>query len=73
MIKKLYNALFIDDDKPFFDEDSGYVTFSSDEMGILSVDLNNINLDCANFYEDDHKTVIHVRLLAWQWKTFKKE
>ena len=47
-------------------------------MGILSVDLNNINLDDANFHEDDPKTIIHVRILAWhnkrtQCKAFKKE
>ena len=64
MIKKLYNALFSDIDILFFDEDSANVTFSSEEMGIFSSDLNNINFDDANFYEDDPKTTIHVRLLA---------
>ena len=50
MIKKRYNALFSDDDILFFDGDSGNVTFSNDEMSILSVDLNIIiNLDEANF------------------------
>ena len=49
MIKKRYNALFSDDDILFFDGDSGNVTFSSDEMSILSVDLNIINLDETNF------------------------
>ena len=33
-------------------------------MGILSVVLNNINLDDVNFDEDDPETVIHVRLMA---------
>ena len=48
-------------------------------MGILiSVDLNNINLDDANFYEDDPEIIIHVRLMAWckkfkQCKTCKKD
>ena len=32
-------------------------------MGILSVDLNNIDLDDVNFDEDD--SIIHVRLIAW--------
>ena len=46
-------------------------------MGILSVDFNNINLDDANFYEDDPKTIIHFRHLTWhdkikQRKAFKK-
>ena len=39
-------------------------------MGILCIDLNNINLD-NNFDEDDLDTIILVRLLAWHTK-FKK-
>ena len=47
-------------------------------MGFLCVDLNNINLDNVNFYEDCPETIIHVRLLAWcnifqLCKTFQKE
>ena len=34
-------------------------------MGILSVNLNNINLD-DNFDEDDPVTIILIRLLAWR-------
>ena len=46
-------------------------------MGILSVDVNNINLDDVNFDWDDTETIIHVRLMAWhkklkQYKAFKK-
>ena len=42
-------------------------------MGILSVNLNNINLE-----EDDHDTIIHIKLLVWcikfeKCKAFKKE
>ena len=59
MIKKLYNALFADDDTLFFDEDSNNVTFFSDERGIFSIDLNNINFDVANFSVDDPKTIIY--------------
>ena len=36
---------YADDDLLFFDEDSGDVTFCCDKTGILSVNLNNINLD----------------------------
>ena len=48
MIKKLYNTLFADDDILFFDEDSGNDTFSSNEIGILSAIVDNINIDGAN-------------------------
>ena len=61
-IKTLDNPVFGNNDIVFFDKDSDNVTFSSDEMGILSVDLNNINLDDVNFDEDDPETFIHVLL-----------
>ena len=40
------------------------------EIGILSVNPNNVNLD-NNFDEDDLDTIILIRLLAWHSK-FKK-
>ena len=33
-------------------------------MGILSVDVDDINLDDANFDEGDRETIIHVSLMA---------
>ena len=45
VIKNLHSALFAYDNVLFCDKDSGIVTFSSDEMSILSVDFNNNNLD----------------------------
>ena len=77
MIKKLHNASFAGDDILFLDKDSGNVTYFSDEMGILSVDLNIINLDDVNFYKDYPETIIHVRLMALcnrfkKRKAFKK-
>ena len=62
MIKKLHDIIFANYDILSFDEDSGNVTFSIDEMSILSVDLDKINLDDVNFDEDDPETIIHVRL-----------
>ena len=64
MIKKLHNTLFTDDGMLFFDGDSVSVTFFGDELGILSVDINNINLDDVSFFEDDPETIIHVRLMG---------
>ena len=48
----------------FFDEDSSNVIFPSDEMGILRIDLNNINFDDNNFYQDDPEFIVHVRVMA---------
>ena len=36
-------------------------------MGILNVNLDNINLD-DNFDEDDPDTIVVIRLLAWHSK-----
>ena len=77
MIKNLDDAIF-SDDILFFDEDSGNVTISSDEMGITSVDLNTANLDDVNFDEYDPQNMIHFRLMAWpnrlkQCKAGKKD
>ena len=33
-------------------------------MGILQIDLNDINLDDANYDEVDHEIIIHIRLLV---------
>ena len=49
-----------------------------DEIGILSVDHNNINLDDGNFDEDDPKTIVYVRCIARrkrvkQRKAFKND
>ena len=37
-------------------------------MGILCAIVNNINSDDASFYEENSKTIIYVRLLAWHNK-----
>ena len=77
-VKKIDDALFANDYVLFLDEYSGNVTFSIDKMGILREDLNNINLDDAKFYEDNAKTIIHVRSMTWhnrlkRGKVFKKD
>ena len=33
-------------------------------MGILSIDLNNINIADSNYNGDGPETIIHVRILA---------
>ena len=77
LIRNLNNALWADDDILAIYKYSSNVTLSSDEMGILNVDINNINIDDFKFDEDDTETIIHVRLMAWrnrlkQRKAFKK-
>ena len=47
----------------YLNEDSANVIFSCNEIGILNIDINNINLDNI-FNEDDPDTIIIIRLLA---------
>ena len=42
-------------------------------MGILNVDLNNINLGNTNYDEKDPVTIILIRLLAWHIKFEKRQ
>ena len=77
IIEKLYTALYADENIPYFNENSGDVTYCCNEMGILTTDLNNINLG-NNFDKDDLDTIILIRLLAWhikfeKHKALKKE
>ena len=44
MIKKLFIALYADENILYFNEDSGNVVFNCNEMGILNIDLSNLNL-----------------------------
>ena len=42
-------------------------------MGILSVDLYNINLDDTNYDKDDPEATIRVRRFAWHSKFEKRK
>ena len=56
----------------YFNEDSVDVVFDCNRMGIVNVDLNNINL-YNNFDEDDPNTIILIKCLAWYSKFGKYE
>ena len=65
MIVKFVLVLYADHNIIYFIEDSGDVIFSCNEIGILSVDPNNINLNDTSYDEDVHQTVIHVKIIAY--------
>ena len=71
MIKELFTPLYAVENILYFNEDFGNTIFFCNGMGILNIDLYNINLD--NFDEDDPDTIILIRLLTWQIKPLKKE
>ena len=73
VIKKLFTALYADDNILYFDEDSGNIAFSCNGRDILNIDHNNCNLDETNYDQDDTETIIHVRVLAWHIKFEKKD
>ena len=78
MIKILFTALYADENIFYFNEDSGHAIVDCNEMGILNIDLYNINLDDTNYDEDDPDTIILIRLLVWhikfeKGKALKKE
>ena len=53
----------------FFDEHFSKVTFIANDMGILGVDLDKINFDDDNnFQEDNPEIIIHAKILAWHSK-----
>ena len=77
-VKCLKNVLlYAGENVLYFNEDSGNVAFSCNEMGILNLDFININLD-NTFDKDNPDTIILIRLLAWhigfeKCKALKKE
>ena len=73
MIKKLFTALYADENKLYFNEDSSNVTFSCNGIDILCANRKNINLDDTNYEEDDLDTIILIRLLAWDVEFEKRE
>ena len=64
MIKKLFTALYANENIPCFNEDSDIV-LNCNKMGIVRIDINNISL-VNNFDEKDTDTIVLVRLLTWQ-------
>ena len=64
MLEKLDDVIFSNNDLVFVSEDSDHVTFISDDMGLNTMYLHNINLDDDNFDDDGPETIIHDRLSA---------
>ena len=64
MLENLDNVVFSNDEIDLDDIDSDIVTFFSDGMGLVTIDLNNISLDDCNFDEDDTETIIQIKHMA---------
>ena len=64
MYQKLDNTVFCNDDIIFNVMDSDIVTYFSSDMGLNTINLNNVNLDVDNFDDYDPETINHVRLMT---------
>ena len=64
-VKILFTAFYTDENILYFNEDFSNVIFTCKGVGIVYIDLNNINLDNTNYDEDDPDTIILLRLLTW--------
>ena len=72
MLEKVDNVLHANEYIFFYNEDFGKIIFVANQRHILAVDLDKINLDNDNNYdEDDAGTIIHARPLAWRSKFIK--
>ena len=56
----------------YFNEDSSNPVLNCIEMGVLKIDLKNINLD-NNFDENNSDSIILIRLLASRIKFEKRK
>ena len=72
MFEKFHDALNANDG--VFDKDFSKVTFFANQMGILRVDLDKINLNnYNNFQEGNPDTIVHAKSLAWHNKFEKRK
>ena len=55
--------VFSNDDIILDDIGSNTITFFSNDIGLYSINLNNINLGDDNFDECDLETIDHIRLM----------
>ena len=72
MIKRFFTTLYADENILYFNENPSNTVFNCNGVGILNIDLNNMNLDNTDYEEDDSDTINYsYQTLAWQIK-FKK-
>ena len=65
MIEKLDNSVFSNYDVIFGVLDYDLVTFFSNDIGLNSINLNNVDLADDNFEDCDPETINNVGLMAW--------
>ena len=64
MLEILNDVVFSNDDIDLDYIDSSILIFFSGDMGIVTIDSNNIDLDVDNFDDNDVETINHVNLVV---------
>ena len=65
--------MYADENILYFNEGSSNVISNCNGMGILNIDLYNIDLDETNYEDHDPDAIILIRLLAWHIKFQKRK
>lgn len=66
ILENIDNVVLFNDDR-----DSDIVPFSSNDIDLVTIGLNNVNFDCDNFDEDELLILFLLELLIGVWqKTF---
>ena len=68
LIKSKIIKMYADENILYFNEVSSNTIFNCNGMGIVNIDLNNIDLDDTNYEDHDPDAIILIRLLAWHIK-----
>ena len=64
MLKKLNNYLLCNDGVDLDDIESEIAAFVSNDMGAVTIDLNNTDFDGDNFNDNDSENIIHIKIMA---------
>ena len=65
MVEKLDNAVFFNNDIVFGEIDSDIATFYSTDIGLNSINFNNVNCDDDNFDDYNPGNIDYIRVTAW--------
>ena len=66
MLEKLRSASFSNSDIDLNKINSDVIIFFSGCMDLVTIDLNKINIDDDNFDEDNPKSIVPFKLMAWR-------
>ena len=66
VLENIDNVVLFNDDTDLDDRDSDIVLFSSNDIDLVTIGLNNVNFDGDNFDEDEAVNFVLVRITDWR-------